>query len=224
VSDYRFVSMVHREYDYWVLDLDGTLVDVEPGYVHDVLDRVGDRLGHQFAELEAERVWHSLGGDPNAALQEWGLDPQRFWETFHEEENPEARADATFLYDDAAEFAEVGRPLALVTHCQSYLTESVLNYLDIRDWFDTVVCCTDETGWKPDPGPVELALARIDARTKGRGILAGDGPHDVGAAWNAGLEAVHVERHGHDRRGLCVLGDHRVESFDELWGGDAAAD
>jgi phosphoglycolate phosphatase len=211
-------------YDYWVLDLDGTLIDVEPGYVHEVLGRVGDRLGHGFTDEQAEQVWHSLGGDPNAALESWGLDPVRFWELFHEEEDPDARADATFLYDDAAAFADIDRPLALVTHCQSYLTDPVLDRLDIRDWFDTVVCCTDETGWKPDPTPVEMALARIDARTDGRGILAGDGPHDVGAAWNAGLDAVHVERHGHHRRGMCVLGDHRVASFDELWNRGSAAD
>jgi len=211
-------------YDYWVLDLDGTLIDVDPDYVHDVIGRVGDRLGYGFTDEQAEQVWHSFGGDPNAALESWGVDPARFWEVFHDEEDPEARADATFLYDDAARFAEVDRPLALVTHCQEYLTDPVLDSLDIRDWFDTVVCCSDETGWKPDPTPVELALARIDARTEGEGILAGDGPHDVGAAWNAGLDAVHVERHGHHRRGMCVLGDHRVRSFDELWGRDTAAD
>jgi phosphoglycolate phosphatase len=211
-------------YDYWVLDLDGTLIDVAPDYVHDVIGRVGDRLGYGFTDEQAEQVWHSFGGDPNAALESWDVDPVRFWEVFHEEEDPEARADATFLYDDAARFAEVDRPLALVTHCQEYLTDPILDRLDIRDWFDTVVCCDDETGWKPDPTPVELALARIDARTDGQGILAGDGPHDVGAAWNAGLDAVHVERHGHHRRGMCVLGDHRVRSFDELWSRDAAAD
>jgi phosphoglycolate phosphatase len=58
-----------------------------------------------------------------------------------------------------------------------------------------------------------------------RGVLAGDGPQDIGAAWNAGLDGVHVERHGPERRGMCVLGDHRVESFDELFtAGSAAAD
>jgi len=50
------------------------------------------------------------------------------------------------------------------------------------------------------------------------GVYAGDGASDVGAAWNAGLDAIHVERHGHHRREQCVLGDYRVESFDELLG------
>jgi len=220
--------MVADEYDVWLLDLDGTLIDIEPGYVHDVMGRVGDRLGYDVSPSEAEAVWHSLGGDPNAIVRSWGVDPDRFWTVFHEEEDPVARAESTFLYEDAEWFAEVDAPLGLVTHCQSYLTGPVLDHVGIRDWFDTVVCCTDETGWKPDPGPVERALADmelLDARE--RGILAGDGPHDVGAAWNAGLDAVHVERHGHDRRGLCVLGDHRVDGFDELrrrWGLGLAAD
>jgi phosphoglycolate phosphatase len=216
--------MVAREYDYWVLDLDGTLVDVEPSYVHEVMGRVGERVGRRFTDREAEAVWHSLGGDPSGQLRTWGLDPVGFWEAFHEEEDPEARADSTYLYDDAARFAELDRPVALVTHCQRYLTEPVLERLDIADWFDTVLCCTDETGWKPDPTPIERALSLLSVDRDGRGILAGDGPHDVGAAWNAGLDAAHIERHGHDRRGMCVLGDHRVSGFDELFSGGAAAD
>ena len=35
------------EYDFWILDLDGTLVDVETSYVRDVFDRVGERLGRR---------------------------------------------------------------------------------------------------------------------------------------------------------------------------------
>jgi len=49
-----------------------------------------------------------------------------------------------------------------------------------------------------------------------KGVLAGDSAYDIGAAWNAGLDAVHVERHGHERRGGCVLGDYRIESFRDL--------
>jgi phosphoglycolate phosphatase len=55
---------------------------------------------------------------------------------------------------------------------------------------------------------------RVDG---GRGVLAGDAASDIGAAWNAGLDGIHVERHGPDHRGQCVLGDRRVTSFDELF-------
>jgi len=220
--------MVAHEYDVWLLDLDGTLVDVERSYVHDVCGRVGDRLDAPFSDAEAEALWYGLGDRRRRVLERYGLAPDLFWDTFHEEEDPRARAGATYLHDDAAFVGDLDAPVALVTHCQPYLTEPVLDRLDIRDWFDAVVCCTDEVGWKPDPAPVERALREVGAldpvATDGgrpadgpRGVLAGDRAADVGAAWNAGLDAIHVERHGHDRRGQCVLGDHRVESFDHLF-------
>jgi len=205
------------EYDFWVLDLDGTLVDVEREYVHGVFDEVGARMGREFTDHEAETVWHGLGGERNRQLAEWGVDVERFWAVFHEVEDATARATHTYLYDDAAFVADLDRPVGLVTHCQQYLTDPVLDRLDIRDWFDTVVCCDEEIGWKPDPAPVELAMREMGVAHDGHaGVLAGDGPHDIGAAWNAGLDGIHVERHDPHRRGHCVLGDYRVETLSEL--------
>jgi phosphoglycolate phosphatase len=222
--------MVADEYDFWLLDLDGTLVDVEPAYAHDVFDRVGDRLGYAFTDEEVEALWHGLDGTRDDRLARLGIDPERFWTVFHEEEDPIARAEATRLYDDAERLAAVDAPMGVVTHCQRYLTDPVLDTVGIRDWFDAVVCCTDDVGWKPDPAPVRRAMREMDVEPyatdggqpveRARGVLAGDGPQDVGAAWNAGLDAIHVERHGHDRRGTCVLGDRRVTGFDDLFGGD----
>lgn len=209
-------------YDFWLLDLDGTLVDIDPAYQREMFARVGDRLGRTFTDREVEVLWYGLGGARNEHLREWGIPVERFWEAFHAEEDAHARAEATFLYDDAAMVADLDVPVGLVTHCQRYLTEPVLARLDIRDWFDAVVCCTDETGWKPDPTPVQLAMRDLEvpacrgSTRHGLGVLAGDGPHDIGAAWNAGLHGIHVERHDPDLRGRCVLGDIRIRSFREL--------
>ena len=212
-------------YDFWLLDLDGTLVDVRPDYVTGVFEEVGDRLGREFTDREAEIIWHGLGGSRNEQLAEWGVDVDRFWETFHDVEDAQARAEHTYLYDDADFVADLDGPVGLVTHCQQYLTDPVLDRLDIRDWFDTVVCCTEEIGWKPDPEPVELAMDDLGVGYNGhQGVLAGDGPHDIGAAWNAGLDGIHVERHDPHRRGQCVLGDRRIESFGELGGESPAGD
>jgi phosphoglycolate phosphatase len=203
------------DYDFWLLDLDGTLVDIEPAYIRSVFDGIGDRLGCRFTDREAEAIWYDLAGAGDAALAAHDIDRTRFWEVFHEVEEPLARAESTYLYADAAFIAAIDEPVGLVTHCQRYLTEPVLDSLDIVDWFDTVVCCDEETGWKPDPTPLRLAIDELEV-AGGNGVLAGDGPHDVGAAWNADLDAVHVERHGHERRGGCVLGDYRVERLSDL--------
>ena len=206
------------QYDFWLFDLDGTLVDIEPRYPKRVMRRVGDRLGTGFTDEEALMLWYGLGGARDSYLAANDIDPTRFWAVFHEEENPTARAEATFLYDDAERFIrERSEPMGLVTHCQSYLTGPVLDHLDIRDWFDTVVCCDDDIGWKPDPTPVERARADMGVGHNGHaGVLAGDNPADIGAAWNAGLDGVHVNRRSPADDGFCVMGDHRVESLLDL--------
>jgi phosphoglycolate phosphatase len=212
--------MVADAYDFWLFDLDGTLVDAEWSYTRDVFDRVGDRLGRRFTDREAYVIWHGLTGERNAQLEAWGVDPAAFWPVFHDEEDPSVRADHSFLHEDAAFVPDLDVPTGLVTHCQRFLAEPVLEELGVRDWFDVVVCCDDDTGWKPDPSPIRLARAGLGVDGDAAGGHAGDASSDVGAAWNAGLDAIHVERHGHDRRGHCVRGDHRIRHFGDLPGLD----
>jgi len=207
--------MAEHSYDFWLLDLDGTLVDAETSYIHDVVREVGTGLGATFTDWEAEMLWYGPTAPRSRILDSHAIDPEAFWALFHEVEQPESRAAATHLYDDAEQFlATLDGPVGLVTHCQSYLTGPVLDALDIGDWFDTVVCCTPETGWKPDPGPVELAMGNMGVGANGHhGVVVGDDPGDIGAAWNAGLDGIHVQRRDPDHVGQCVLGDRRVESL-----------
>lgn len=217
--------MVADDYDYWLFDLDGTLVDAEWSYTRGVFDEVGDRLGRGFSDREAELLWHGLHGSRDALLAEWGIDRDRFWAEFHDVEDGQVRAEHTFLHDDAAFVGDLDVPVGLVTHCQRFLTGPVLEHLDVADWFDSVLCCTDEIGWKPDPAPVESVRRDLGVAHDGHaGVLAGDAPSDVGAAWNAGLDAIHVERHDPETRGHCVRADHRVEGFDELFGPASSAE
>ncbi len=212
------------EYDVWLVDLDGTVLDVQPGYMHDVFEEISERLGHTFSPTDAERLWRGFDGGPDRKLRSMGIDPDRFWRTFHEIDDPEARAEAAFVYPDAEVLAEIPAPVGVVTHCQPYLTGPILDRLDIADWFDVVVCCTDDTGWKPDPAPVEYALNQLGwSPERDNGVLIGDSPADVGAAWNTGLDAVHVERFKQDVRGCCVRADRRISGLQELFTGEPTA-
>ena len=211
--------MPARSYDFWLFDLDGTLVDIEPEHPRRVLDRMGERLGHRFTDREVEILWYGVGEGRQRLLADLEIDPERFWKVFHEVEDPEVRAQHTYLYDDAAVVGSLDCPTGLVTHCQSYLTDPILEELDIGDWFDTVVCCSDEIGWKPDPSPVERAMTDLGVSPGSPGALAGDDPADTGAAWNAGLDAVHVNRVDPHTRGQCVRGDLRVNTLDRALAG-----
>ena len=211
--------MVSDRYDFWVFDLDGTLIDAEWSYTRDVFDEVGERLGYPFSDREATMLWHGLSGSRNPMLRDWGIDPEEFWPVFHAVEDGQVRAEHSYLHEDAAFVGDLDAPVGLVTHCQKFLADPVLDALDIRDWFDVVLCCTDETGWKPDPAPVTQVMAAMGVAGNGhRGVLAGDGASDIGAAWNAGLDAIHVERHDPATRGYCVRADYRVEQFTDLDG------
>jgi len=217
--------MAVADYDFHLFDLDGTLVDAggrTPG-ASSTASATGSAA--PFPTGRAYVLWHGLGGARGDTLRDLGIDPDAFWPAFHAEEDPDARAEATtYLHDDAARLLDrvddTGGPTGLVTHCQRFLAEPVLDRLDLSDRFDAVVCCTDETGWKPDPDPIELAMTDLDVNPQSdRGYYVGDGESDVSAAWNAGLDAVHVERVGHEDRGRCVLGDRRVSRLDELLAG-----
>jgi len=212
--------MTGRDYDFWLLDLDGTVVDIEQPYIHEVLGEVGARLGHGFTDHEAELLWYGIGNAREEILGGAGIDPGEFWDTFHAVEEPVSRAAATYVYDDAAAFVQgLETPVGVVTHCQEYLTGPVLEQLDIADWFDTVVCCSEETGWKPDPTPVELAMGDLGVGGNGHaGAMVGDDPADVQAAHNAGLDGIHVSRPNRNWAGKRVLGDRRVAELTDLSG------
>lgn len=201
---------------FWLFDLDGTLVDVDWSHVRAVFDEIDNRLGRSFTDREIALLWHGFAGERNTVLESRDIDVERFWNVFHDVEDPQQRAAATYLYEDAEWVGSIERPVGLVTHCQSHLTDAVLDRLDIRDWFDVVICCDDEIGWKPNPAPIHLAMSSLGVQPPQGGLYVGDGPHDVGAAWNAGLDAVHVERHGHDQRGACVRADRRCRSLTEI--------
>ncbi|WP_135663572.1 HAD family hydrolase [Halorhabdus rudnickae] len=206
------------EYDFWLFDLDGTLIDVEADYPRQVFDQVGERLGYEFSDRQMRILWHGLTGSRNDQLQEWGLDPEAFWPIYHDVEDATARAKAAYLYDDADTLLSmIDAPTGIVTHSQPYLTGPTLEALGLREEFDTVVCCDEELGWKPDPVPVERAMADLNVAGSGHtGVMVGDSPHDIGAARNAGLDGIHVERFDASERPGAVESDRRVRRLDEL--------
>jgi len=212
--------MTARGYDFWLLDLDGTIVDIERSYIHETIGEVGDRLGGDFSDREAELLWYGTGNARETVLAEAGVSPDRFWETFHAVEEPESRGEATYVYDDAEAFlSRVEAPVGLVTHCQEYLTLPILDHLGVHDRFETVVCCDEETGWKPDPAPLRMAMREMGVGNNGHtGAMAGDLPADVRAARNAGLDGIHVSRPNRNWEGDRVVDGRRVAALTDLDG------
>lgn len=198
--------------DFWLLDLDGTILTVEETYIHETMDQVGSMLDREFTPDEAETIWFGRDGLRNEILARNGIEPETFWTAFHEIESPHERAAASYLHPDAQAITDLAGPKGVVTHCQPHLVEPVLDRLDIRDWFDVIVTCSDDIGWKPDPAPVRLAMDRLGVNG-GTGALVGDSVADVQAARSSGMTGILVDRTGSEAHPDA---DIVIESLDEL--------
>ncbi|WP_181686949.1 HAD family hydrolase [Halorhabdus salina] len=205
-------------YDFWLFDLDGTLVDVDAAYPRQIFDQVGKRLGYEFSDRQVRILWHGLAGARNPKLRDWGIDPDEFWAIYHEVEDAQARAGAAYSYDDARRLlGAIDGPIGIVTHSQPYLANATLERVGLQTEIDALVCCNEQLGWKPDPAPVERAMADLGVDGNGHaGVMVGDSPQDIRAAHNAGLDGIHIERFDEADRPDDIDGEYHVEALDEL--------
>ncbi len=100
-----------------------------------------------------------------------------------------------------------GRLLGLVTAKRRSTVDLAFARLPIAHFFDTVVGGDETELHKPDPAPLLLALARLEA-TPDQAAYVGDSPYDMQAARAGGLRAIGVTwGRIHDR---AALGDADV--------------
>ncbi len=199
------------EFDSYLFDLDGVIVDVEDSYRRKIFDEVSEVTGRQYTDSQIQRLWHGVGGESREGiLESWGENPREFWRIFDWFDAPERRLQHTYVYPDADVLTSLEGPVGVVTHSPRDLAESALEKADLLDVVDEVVACSYETGYKPDPTPIEMCLERVGADPDGA-ALVGDSESDVQGAWNAGIAGGHVDRIDHP-----IDADFRVESLREL--------
>lgn len=80
---------------------------------------------------------------------------------------------------------QAGYTVGLVTSSAASLMAHALPKLELVDYFDTVVCGSDVTNYKPHPEPVQLALARLGKSAEDT-LFVGDTWMDIHAGRAAG--------------------------------------
>ena len=88
-------------------------------------------------------------------------------------------------------FASAGHPMALVTSKADWLAKRALVHVQLDDAIPVVVGCDTSTRHKPDPEPVELALALLRSAPRDA-MFVGDSPFDIQAGRAAGVYTVGV--------------------------------
>jgi len=101
------------------------------------------------------------------------------------------------LYPDTIDALERlrgnGCIMALVTNTSSTAANYVLGRLGLERFFDAVVTRSEVPRLKPDPAMVQLAEERLGVEA---GWLVGDSSFDAGAAKEAGLSSIIIQRNG----------------------------
>jgi phosphoglycolate phosphatase len=208
-------------FDVVVFDLDGTLVDSSADLAA-ALNHTLAALGRPATDLATVRKLVgrggrvlireglALSGDSNEALVEEG------YPIFIDYYADHIR-DATRPYPgvEAAldELATAGVRRAICTNKPERLTHTLIEALGWRERFDAIVGADTLAARKPDPAPLEAAIARAGG---GRGVLVGDSITDAATARAAGLPFVAVSFGFSDRPAAALGADALVDSYDRL--------
>lgn len=213
-----------REYDGYLFDLDGTLVDTAPDLAA-ALNYCLAQMNLAAVDISLTRHWVGHGARMliTQALGHHGISDEqtvdRMLPVFldHYGEN---LAEHSEIYPGVtatlAALQARGARLAVVTNKMARLSEPLLEQIGLAQYFELIVCGDTASAPKPDPAPVFYCLERFEL-TAGQALFVGDSNTDVLAANAAGMPVICVRdgyNHGVDVTTLAV--DGVIDRFDEL--------
>lgn len=214
------------EYDAYLFDLDGTLIDTAPDLMH-ALNETLVHAGYEKVGIELTRLWvghgakvmigqavkHQGGGELNAAQLEelFGYFLERYSEHI---------ADESLPYPGVVEsldaLAARTHKLGVVTNKMQGLSMQLLRELDLYRFFNIVVGGDTLQVRKPEPQPILYACNEL-VSTPTDTLFVGDSSTDVKAARAAGCPVICMrDGYNHNTPADELGADHVIDSFCQL--------
>jgi phosphoglycolate phosphatase len=196
-----------------IFDLDGTIIDNDDAYMELMLRRVGRDLGYDLTLKHAKELWYSINSESrDSVIEGWGCDPDRFWTVFNKYENIDEKLRNTYLHEDTAILKGIPLPMGIVTHTSYDHTDKLLKKVGMRQYFDPIVACTEDTGYKPSPLPIIYCVVGMKLKPD-EVVYIGDTLSDMLAARNAGVKSVYVNRFN---RPINIKPDYEISRMEKL--------
>ena len=175
-----------------LFDLDGTVVDSGPIILASMRHATREVLGRDFGDAE---LMQAVGG-PGLEAQMAVFAPERVAELVrvyraHNEPLHDELEACIGMEDVLLRLHAEGHRLGVVTAKRRSTVELAFARVPVAHLFETVVGGDETEKHKPDPEPLLLAAARMQAEPAETAYV-GDSPFDIRAAKAAGMHAVAV--------------------------------
>jgi len=225
-------------FDFYIFDLDGTLLDLGNIGVHVdlILVKTLKKLNvHRIPEKkERNNLWRS-GEKFGEILREWGInDSYLFWKYFDENDFEKRKVllknKQISLFKDVKTALELiqnhkeNKKLAICTNTADYIVEFFLNYFKIDQYFHEIFSLgsnVDQKFAKPSPDGILNILKKFDHNPLEKtAIMIGDSIHDIIAAKKAKISSClilrHIEKDYMSYKEWNIQPDYVIEHLDEL--------
>lgn len=176
-------------YELVVFDVDGTIIDSEKAYVSSLKRTLVEHGGRHAEDPE---LINSFGLKAYHTLEKFGIiDVEAAfacWMTYFLKETTKA-----LIYPGILALLErtkkAGLATAIATSRMRDETEEALKQLELRGYFDTLVCADDVKNPKPDPECLSVLMDRYQTKAE-RTLYLGDTSIDAECAKRAGVHFI----------------------------------
>jgi len=183
------------DYEAFILDLDGTLIDSGKYHAQAFADAVLEHSGYALKPDEH----HEFFGKHSTWFAEtlnkrYGLtlDPQKVLEFKRRRVHEIFVAEPFSGARDFLEFWYGRKPMALATNSPLQFVQPALKEADLLKYFDWITTADDVTNRKPDPEIIEVTLEKLDAAPSGT-LVFEDQLIGIQAARGAGTRVIAVD-------------------------------
>ena len=189
-----------------LFDLDGTLIDTNELILQSFLHT----FGKYFPDRQYSREDILPFNGPTLHESFSSVNPDRAEEMiaeyrkFNHEKHDELVEEYEGVYETVERLHEQGYKLAIVTTKIRKTALMGLKLTGLDQFFDVVIGLDDVTKAKPDPEPLEKALAALGA-SKETAMMIGDSHYDVQAGKNLGIPTAIV--------GWSIKGEENIRSY-----------
>lgn len=179
-------------YHHFLFDLDGTLIDSNQHVISCFQHAWQEVRGHTLPVAE---ITATFGIPLETAIRAKApTDADALLASYRRASDARGQDDITAVPGAQATLAGLkarGAAVAVVTSKKRVNAYHSLDALGLSPYIDVFIGPEDSAVHKPDPTPVRLALAALQARPE-TSLMIGDSPHDIEAGRRAGIDTCGV--------------------------------